>query len=164
MQEETKETFPCYICNEVEFDTRQKLGAHQGHCKHKHPDRVERTKRIPFGTPVQRFKSPPEDGYQYRVFNDNWKKEPGRIQRAMSAGYELVEHERSGDTVGTNEDGSEVKGVLMRIPKELYDQDQKEKQKVNDKIDELINRGGFRSGENTHGYAPGGGIKQHVTN
>jgi hypothetical protein len=104
-----KEMFKCYICNEAEFPSRQQLGAHQGHCKVKHPDRIERTKRIPFGVPTQRFSPPPEDGFQYRVINDNWKKEPGRVQRALSAGWEMVEHERSGENVGTNEDGSEVK-------------------------------------------------------
>ena len=163
MSEVEKVMHKCFICNDAEFDSKQKLSVHQTHCKLKHPDRLERTKRVPFGVPVQRFSSPDEDGFKYRVFNDNWKKEPGRIQRAMSAGYETVEHERSGDTVGTNEDGSEMKGVLMRIPKELYDQDQVEKQKENDKIDELIGRGGFEPGKNTHGYAPDGGIKTQIT-
>jgi hypothetical protein len=160
--EQEKEMFPCYICNEVEFDTKQKLGAHQGHCKLKHPDRLERSKRVPFGVPVQRFTSPPDDGYQYRVFNDKWRKEPGRIQRALSAGYEMVEHERSGDTVGTNEDGSEVKGVLMRIPKELYDQDQALKNEALDKIDEQIYQGEFKKSGNDNRYLPSGGIRTQI--
>ena len=160
MEEEKQvEEFKCYICNEATFPTRQQLGAHQGHCKLKHPDRLERSTRVPFGVPEQRFSIPKEDSekYHYHVFNDNWRKEPGRIQRALSAGYEIVEHERSGETSGTNDDGSEIKGVLMRIPKELYDQDQAAKQRQIDKVDEQILRGKFQTEGPT--YQPGGGIR-----
>ena len=162
IQEEEKEMFPCFICNEVQFDTKQKLGAHQGHCKLKHPDRLERSTRVPFGVPTQRFSISEEDKkkYHYHVFNDNWKKEPGRIQRAKAAGYELVEHDRSGATAGTNEDGSEIKGVLMRQPKEIYDADQALKQKEIDKVDEQIHQGKFKTEGPT--YFPGGGIKTEV--
>lgn len=157
-----KEMFKCYICNESEFDSKQKLSVHQTHCKLKHPDRLERSTRVPFGVPSQRFSVSKEDTakYHYHVFNDNWRKEPGRIQRAMSAGYEVVEHERSGETSGTNDDGSEIKGVLMRIPKEFYEQDQAAKQQEIDKVDEQIYRGKFK----TEGpiYKPGGGIKTEV--
>jgi hypothetical protein len=155
-----KEMFKCYICNESEFDSKQKLSVHQTHCKLKHPDRLERSTRVPFGTPVKRFNVPDNDGFHYRVFNDNWRKEPGRIQRTLSAGYEVVEHERSGETTGTNDDGSEIKGVLMRIPQELYDQDQALKQKEIDKVDEQILRGKFKTEGPT--YYPGGGIKTNV--
>jgi hypothetical protein len=160
--EEEKEMYPCYICNEVEFDTRQKLGAHQGHCKLKHPDRLERSTRVPFGTPNQRFSISKEDQdkYHYHVFNDNWRKEPGRIQRALSAGYELVDHDRSGESSGTNDDGSEIKGVLMRQPIETYRKDQAAKARQMDKVDEQISRGEFKTGENT--YLPSGGIKTEV--
>jgi hypothetical protein len=157
-----KEMFKCYICNESEFDSKQKLSVHQTHCKLKHPDRIERTKRIPFGVPTQRFSPPPEDGFQYRVINDRWKKEPGRVQRALSAGWELVEHERSGENVGTNEDGSEVKGVLMRIPQELYDEDQAVKNKALDEVDEQIYRGEYKKSGNDLRYLPGSGITTNV--
>ena len=160
MEQAEKEMFKCHICNESEFDSNQKLSVHQVHCKLKHPDRLERSTRVPFGTPVKRFNTPEKDGFHYRVFNDNWKKEPGRIQRAMSAGYEVVEHERSGETSGTNEDGSEIKGVLMRIPQELYDQDQALKNLEMDKVDEQIHRGKFKTEGPT--YTPGGGIKTEV--
>jgi len=159
-EEKQVEMHKCYICNEAEFDSKQKLSVHQTHCKLKHPDRVERSTRVPFGMPVKRFNAPEEDGYVYRVFNDNWRKEPGRIQRARSAGYELVQHERSGESVGTNDDGSEIKGVLMRIPKELYDQDQALKQREIDKVDEQIYQGKFKTEGPT--YLPGGGIRTEV--
>ena len=160
IQEEEKETHKCHICNESEFDSKQKLSVHQVHCKLKHPDRLERSTRVPFGAPVQRFNPPKEDGFHYHVFNDNWKKEPGRVERARAAGYEIVQHERSGETAGTNEDGSEIKGVLMRIPQELYDQDQALKNREMDKIDQQIHRGDFKTEGPT--YSPGGGIKTEV--
>ena len=162
MDQVEKQMFKCHICNESEFDSNQKLSVHQVHCKLKHPDRLERSTRVPFGVPTQRFSISKEDAekYHHHVFNDNWRKEPGRIQRAMSAGYELVENERSGESAGTNDDGSEIKGVLMRIPKELYDQDQAAKQKEIDKVDDQIYRGKFKTEGPT--YSPGGGIKTEV--
>ena len=153
------EMFKCYICNESEFDSKQKLSVHQTHCKLKHPDRLERSKRVPFGVPTKRFNISKEDReeYHYHIFNDNWRKEPGRIERAKAAGYELVEHEKSGETAGTNEDGSEIKGVLMRIPMKFYKEDQEAKQAEIDKVDEQIHRGKFKTG--SHTYMPGGGIR-----
>lgn len=136
-QNDKVEVFKCDICDNVEFDTFQKLQVHKTHCQKKHT----RKERVPFGVPVKRFNAPEEDGHVYRVFNDNWRKEPGRIERARMAGYEMVNHERSGESVGTNEDGSEIKGVLMRIPKELYEEDQAKKQEQLDKIDAQIKGG-----------------------
>lgn len=144
--QEEKEMHKCFICNEAEFETKQKLGAHQGHCKLKHPDRLERSTRVPFGAPTQRFNISEEDKkkFHYHRFNDNWRKEPGRIQRAQAAGYEFVDHERSGETAGTNDDGSEIKDVLMRQPKEMYDADQALKNEEMDKVDKQIQRGRFQ--------------------
>jgi hypothetical protein len=159
---EDQEMIKCHICNEAEFNSKQKLSVHQIHCKLKHPDRLERSTRVPFGTPTQRFIISKEDRekFHHHVFNDNWRKEPGRIQRALSAGYELVDHERSGESAGTNDDGSEIKGVLMRQPIEMYDKDQVLKNKKIDKLDEQIHRGEFKTEGPT--YSPGGGIKTEV--
>jgi len=115
---------------------------------------------VPFGVPVKRFNAPEEDGYVYRVFNDNWRKEPGRIQRAKMAGYEMVAHERSGEAVGTNEDGSEITGVLMRIPKEVYEEDQAAKQREIDKVDSQIMGGTLTQVDKK--YSPDGGIKKTI--
>ena len=146
--EEKQEMFKCWICNESEFDSKQKLSVHQTHCKLKNPNYRERTSRIPFGVPVQRFTISKEDSekFHHHVFNDNWRKEPGRIKRAISAGYEVVDHDRSGETTGTNEDGSEIKGVLMRQPKEIYEEDQALKNEEMDKVDKQIQRGKFQVG------------------
>ena len=147
--------YKCENCNEAEFETEQQLRGHQMKC------RPKRKERIPFGVPSQRFSVSKEDAekYHYHVFNDNWRKEPGRIERALNAGYEMVDHDRSGETAGTNEDGSEIKQVLMRIPKEMYDQDQAAKQAELDKIDEQIYSGRFKEGQNDNRYLPGSGIK-----
>jgi hypothetical protein len=118
-----------------------------------------RKERVPFGVPQQKFGTPPNDGFKYRVFNDNWRKEPGRIQRAMDAGYEKVaESPINGMAVGTNEDGTPINGVLMRIPKEWYDEDQEKKQAEVDKVDQEILKGRFQEGPNDKRYIPSTGI------
>jgi hypothetical protein len=83
--------------------------------------------------------------YVYRVFND----EDGRIKAAQEAWWEIVE---SGDQLGDQASGrpskmgSQVRknvgggvdGVLMRIPKDLYEQDQAEKQAEINKQEDAI--------------------------
>jgi len=118
-------------------------------------EQPKRKERIPFGVPQQSVITPKNDGYVYRVFNDNWSREPDRIQRALDAGYEKVRDVRAR---GTNEDGSAIEGVLMRIPKELYESDQKLKQEENDKIDREIRRGKFQEKPGDKRYVPSSGI------
>ena len=91
-----EEIFKCNQCG-AEFDTKQKLGAHKAHCDRKIEEQEARRKeRVPFGVPIQRFTDLPDtDRYHYRVFNDNWRKEPGRILRAKRAGYEECDHIQS---------------------------------------------------------------------
>ena len=141
----SEETYKCEYCNEAEFETSQQLRGHQMKCRPKDTEEVseKRRERIPFGSPEQKMTARQEKGYHYRWFNDNWAKEPGRVQRAKAAGYEVVQHEKSGMTVSTNDDGSEVKAVLMRIPQEWYEEDRKAKARELDKIDEQIHGGKF---------------------
>lgn len=115
----------------------------------------DRKKRIPFNTKERKYNVPENDGFVYRVFNDNWSVEPGRIQRALRAGYEIVENQEH-SAVGTNENGSEIRGVLMRIPKEFYDEDQKAKQKSVDEIDRKIKGGNLEQGNNDIRYSRDG--------
>ncbi len=164
MEEENKvekEILTCELCGTYKGDKRQ-MNMHKIHCGK--PSRAEeapetttpkRKERIPFGVPRRRLNAPDNDGYHYRVFNDNWRKEPGRIQRALDAGYEAVENFDS-LTVGTNEDGSEIKGVLMRIPEELYKADQKLKQQEVDKVDKAIKTGKLEEQANDKRYIPQG--------
>ena len=122
-----------------------------------------RKKRVPFGVPKQHFTAPDNDGYHYRVFNSEWAKEPGRVERAKLAGYELVNREGARSVVGTNEDGSPITGMLMRIPQELYDEDQKLKEVELDKVDEQIYGGDFASKPGDKRYMPSdGGVKHEV--
>jgi hypothetical protein len=106
--------------------------------KNVRPDRNER-KRIPLGKRDRISFDNQEDGYHYHIINDK----DGRLQKAQDGGYEFVESDKSlGDkVVGTAKKmgkyvsmpvGNNITGYLMRIKKEWYDEDQKEKQKVVD--------------------------------
>lgn len=122
-----------------------------------------RKERIPFGIPKAHFIAPENDGYFYRVFNDEWAHEPGRIERANAAGYEIVDKAGSRLAVGTNESGSRITGILMRIPQELYDKDQALKQEEVDKVDKQIFRGNYLENPEDKRYIPrGGGVKAEV--
>jgi hypothetical protein len=150
----------CDICNEYEGTERQVM-SHKIHCakkaevKPRGREETEVRERIPFGVPQSKLnKRNGEDGYMYYTFNDNWQKEPGRVQRAESAGYE-----RTGKKpviVGSNEDGSAIMGVEMRIPKKFYDEDQAKKQEIPDRIDEAIKKGTLESKEGDNRYVPDG--------
>jgi hypothetical protein len=121
-----------------------------------------RRDRIPFGSPEKKWGCPLNDGYHYRVFNDNWAAKPGNIEAAQAAGYEFVESNNEKEkpkVVGTNENGTAIKGYLMRIPQEIYDEDQKVKQKVVDRIDEQISAGSLQQGAGDNRYIPAMGIK-----
>jgi len=161
-----QEKFVCEDCGKGDFGTPAQLEAHKKYyssrgqsCNPKTQEQVKRKERIPFGKQQQRFRTPEKDGFVYRVFNDNWRKDPERIKNALAAGYEFINGEQSGKTAGTNEDGSVIKGILMRIPKEFYEEDQAAKQKEIDKVDQQINRGKFTEKAGDNRYSPGGGIK-----
>ena len=123
--------------------------------KQKAYEEEARKTRVPFGTTERKFGCPENDGFHYRVFNDNWAKEPGRIVRAERAGYTICENAER-HPVGTNEDGSAITGVLMRIPQKIYDEDQAEKQKVVDRVDEQILRGNLEAKPGDKRYSPAG--------
>ena len=127
-----------------------------------------RKKRVPFGTPEARLSAPKRDGFYRRWFNDT----PGRVQRALDAGYALVrdetfEEDEDGKkpavsrVVGTNEDGSPMHAILMELPMELWDQDQKVKQAPLDEFDDALRRGNIRGADerdNSSFYVPDEGI------
>ncbi len=123
----------------------------------------DRKKRIPMGVRQKTWDTPPDDGFHYHVFNDGWTDhDPNRIQKALNAGYEVVEGEKH-KTVGTSKDGSPIKGILMRIPQEFYDEDQELKQKEIDRVDEAIYAGTLESKSGDSRYTPAG-IKIHSDN
>lgn len=163
-----QEKFTCEYCGKDTFENANQLRGHNMTCRpakdietRKDDRKEDRKKRIPFSSKAKRFNTPVPgtDGYHYHVFNDNWRKEPGRVQRALDAGYELVDDSQSGKSVGTNEDGTAIKGVLMRIPQELYDADRKLKDQELDKIDEQIYRGKLTEKPGDGRYIPSPGIR-----
>jgi hypothetical protein len=129
----------------------------------------ERTRRVPLGVPRARLAVNEREGYVRRWINDR----DGRILRAQNAGYNFVKREDvefiDSDVCNTdsiskvvNSDGT--KAFLMEISKEFYDEDQKEKNKIDDRTEEAL-----RHGIDSHGapgrdgrYIPKEGIK--ITN
>ena len=156
MDLEQDKILTCEICNEYQ-GTAAQLRGHKPRCKgpepieldpvklEEHPtERVrtpDRSKRKPFGVPQKRLPNVKDDEkFHYRIINDNWSKDPGRVKRAIDGGYEKVEG-YDPMPVGTNEDGSAIRGVLMKIPMEWYKEDQATKQQEVDKIDAAIKKG-----------------------
>lgn len=115
----------------------------------------DRTKRIPFGSPTAKLTAPDDPNFQFRRFNDNWAKEPDRIKRAEAAGYTHVEGYEP-IRVGTNDDRTPIKGVLMKLPKDLYEADQALQQKEADRVDEAIQAGTLESKPGDNRYIPDG--------
>lgn len=90
--------------------------------------------------------------YVYRWVNDNDR----RLQNAQEGGYEFVEKADRDDHAGADDVANENAGVgsaiskivnrdgtkayLMRIKKEWYEEDQREKQKIPDQIEAQIMR------------------------
>jgi len=142
-----QETVKCDICNDYE-GTNQQVSTHKIHCaKRNAPKRdreqPDRSTRVPFSEMAKKLPLPPdadETKFQYRWMNDQWTKDPARLQKANMAGYELVEGMQKA-TVGTNEDGSPIRGVLMRIPRKWYEEDKQKKFRQLDKVDEAIQGG-----------------------
>ena len=104
------------------------------------PARVQRT---PIGGPRDILTVKNLDpNYHYRIVNDI----PGRIQRFLDAGYEIVPNvDQIGDKVVDNGSklgsavtkkvGGNLVGVLMRIPLDWYKEDQVAKQEQIDALE-----------------------------
>ena len=139
------------------------------------PNEVKRKgkKRVPLGGLRQKLSVPDrlkDPNYVERIFNDMGS----RLLDAETAGYEFVydggtdeadEHKGARDgigskvsfNVGPGPDGKPMKGYLMRTRKEWYKEDQSEKQKELDKIDDAIRGGDIGQAEGR--YIPDSGIK-----
>jgi len=165
--------FKCEFCGEDKYTSAPQLRGHKIHCAARkaaakaieavleEPKEApaRREKRTPFGKLNQALASVVKDPqYYYRIFNDNWRKEPGRIQRAEAAGYSKVDHSITGKAVGTNDDGSVIKSVLMRIPMEFHEEDVARQTASLDEIDYLIKHGSYQEGRNDKRYIPAQGI------
>ena len=112
------------------------------------------TKRIPLGQHVARLAYPPRPGYVRRWVNEI----PGRIARALAAGWSHVKDASTKRPVGQIVDKSLGEkgrsGYLMEIPKELYDEDQQAKQDSLDEVDKLIDSGKYNEQPNDKRYNP----------
>jgi hypothetical protein len=126
--------------------------------------RPQRRERIPVSGPRDILTVAEKDpNYVYR-----WVKDlPGRIQRFRDAGYEIVNHEtqvgqRTVDsasrlgTAVTRLDGTNTL-VLMRIPKEWYDEDQTAKATVLNAQEQALRGEGLKT-ERTDKWQPGEGF------
>lgn len=98
----------------------------------------------------------------------------GRIRDALDGGYQFVDDpnavgedpQRSQGmgsavnmVVGTHEDGRPMKAYLMTLDRELYEEDQADKQRLVDEIDEAILQGHHQSNFGDGKYIPTDGIK-----
>ena len=108
-----------------------------------------------------------EAGWHLHIFNDT----PGRIEEALSAGYEFVTQEEIGSAVtsvvsrntaldgkvkylvGASEEGNGMYAYLMKTRKEYYEEDQEQLQKRNDYIDNQIRSGrAAAAGDSSEGF------------
>lgn len=104
---------------------------------------VNEDSRIPFGSAVQRLDYPPRSGYHRYWFNDS----PGRIQRALAAGYKHVldsDGKIVQRPVGTSQGGGVLLGYCMEIPVEWWKKDLASAQKKVDETDADIRRGNIQ--------------------
>lgn len=122
-------------------------------------------KRIPMSVPVQKLEAPDIPGYHLHWF----RSDADRIARAQAAGYTFVDEQetavnavglgnnstRSGNTDmgsrvsvvagGMDKNGQAARLVLMKIPLEYYDEDQKLVAQRNDQVADSI-LGGLTDG------------------
>lgn len=114
-------------------------------------------------------------GYHLHIFNDV----SGRIDEALTAGYEFVSPDEIGGVangvvsrntaldskvrflVGNDGNGNGLYGYLMKIKNEWFEEDQQLSQSRNDLVDHAIRTGqNVKAGTSTEGfYTPQGGIK-----
>lgn len=87
-----------------------------------------------------------ETGFHYRVVND----EPGEVARRKEQGYEVVQNStiepgegvtktsNLGSVVSVTVDRSGTKGVLMRMPNDIYEECLEELDEMNRDVDNAI--------------------------
>jgi hypothetical protein len=95
---------------------------------------------VPFGTWVQKLAAPVREGYHRHWFND----EPGRVDRALAAGYKHVLNKKGENTtiiVGRYEGGQPQIAHLMEIPDAWYKEDMEAEQKLVEEREDTIRRG-----------------------
>jgi len=138
--------------------------------------RDDRTKRVPLGTLRSKL-TIPKDLIDDLRFQGRWAVDrPGRLQAAQDGGYNFVQDPTMtvevGEgtdgrdkmstavcrVVGTHPDGTPMKAYLMKIRREWYEKDQREKQAEIDKTDESIQKGTVASQPGDKRYIGSQGI------
>jgi hypothetical protein len=79
-----------------------------------------------------------DDNFEYRVVNSDDSRYAGRVEDLKARGYTVCTQEEMGESVGVEASsigsvtsrpvGHGVKGILMKIPKKYYQEDQRQKQ------------------------------------
>jgi hypothetical protein len=90
-----------------------------------------------------------DPNYQYRIVNANLESDPDRVERLLEIGYEIVPAKKVGQVGDKRVDepsaigsassvsvGKGTKGIVMRIPKEYYEEDQAAKQAEIDEVEQ----------------------------
>lgn len=118
-------------------------------------DLPQRPARKPFGGMTQKMAYDQREGFHRHWFNDV----PGRIGRALEAGYEHVKG-HDGKPVSMPVSSTEpLIAFLMEIPEEWYNQDMAAEQRVIDDKEESMKRGVADGPEGEGQYVPKQGIK-----
>lgn len=105
----------------------------------------QQTKRVPFGVRRQRLLAAQISGYKLRWVNDS----DDRLQAALDGGYTFVEDQKAAGTEKTDSLGSRIcksvgggiKAYLMKIPTDIYEEDQAAKQQPIDAFDYQLKTG-----------------------
>lgn len=120
-----------------------------------------RRDRTPFSASRKRLEVRYVDKDFEKKFHPHWfNDQDGRPERALDAGYEFVKPEEvigvgdrevhSGNTdlnskvsrvVGRAEGNQPIRAYLMKLPLDLYQEDQAKKQEQNDMVDQAIRAG-----------------------
>ena len=148
-------------------DTEIKRGPGRPPTKTTEERKQERKKRIPLGGYRSKL-AIPEDLVDRKRYVPRWINDiPGRITQALDGAYEHVTDPNTGEhmkaVVGRDESGKPITAYLMKIDRDFYEEDFKEKQKEVDKIDEAIYRGRVAEQPGDMRYVPSEGIKYETT-
>jgi hypothetical protein len=117
----------------------------------------QRSARKPFGSMSFKLDYPQREGFHRHWFNDV----PGRVSRALEAGYEHVKGSDSKNVsrnVGVAEGGGALTAFLMEIPEEWYHEDMAQEQQIINDKEAAMKRGVSDGHEGEGQYVPKQGI------
>lgn len=111
----------------------------------------ERPRRVTLGERSRISIANRDPNFQYRLVNCNLESDPDRVQRLLDIGYEIVPSKTAGKTGDAKVDnpsavgsagevsvGKGDKAVWMRIPKDWFSEDQAEKQREVNSLEQRV--------------------------